>query len=102
MTYSMSLTRNEENRAISKTMVLTLLLASAFTVPKSVSAQEMRQKTSSNHTIRFDVSIPQAPSELALFKLAPAAPPTGVVSQALSSQGNGAKLAPISSLALFA
>lgn len=102
MSHATSLTRNEGNRAISKTMVLTLLLASAFTLPKSANAQEVSQKSSVNHAVRFDASIPQAPSELALFKLAPAAPPTGVVSQALTSQGNGAKLAPISSLALFA
>ena len=76
MNYSVSLTRNEGNRAISKTMVLTLLLASAFTVPKSTSAQNVGQNTSANHIIRFDASIPQAPGELALFKLTPAAPPT--------------------------
>ena len=39
MSRTVSLTRNEGNRAISMTMVLTLLLASAFTLPKSASAQ---------------------------------------------------------------
>ena len=102
MNYSMSLTRSEGNRAISKAMVFTLLLASAFAAPKYASAQNAGQQASGNHVIRFEAAIPQAPNELALFKLTPAAPPTSVVSQALSSQGNGAKLAPISSLALFA
>ena len=100
MSRTLPLTRNESNRAIS-TMVFTLLLASAFTLPKFATAQNMSQQTSADHVIRFDAGIPQAPGELALFQLTPAAPPTVVVSQALSSQGNGAKLAPISSLALF-
>jgi hypothetical protein len=67
----------------------------------SIAQNPAQNVGSGNHVIRFDTQIPQAPGELALFKLTPAAPPTGVVSQALSSQGNGAKLAPISSLALF-
>src|ERR1700730_15731776 len=39
MKNAMSLTRNEGNRAISTTMVLTVLLASALTLPKFANAQ---------------------------------------------------------------
>ena len=81
---------------------LSLSAAFLFTMSGIAGAQNSIPNASSgNHTIRFDAAIPEAPGELALFKLSPAAPPTAVVNQALSSQGNGAKLAPISSLALF-
>ena len=48
MNYATSLTRNEGNRAITTTMVMTLVLAIAFTLPKSANAQNSAPNVSNN------------------------------------------------------